>query len=101
MTPSRRSTDEDDDDYSGHRRGMAVRVLNGHTRWIVGAVGVTGISLLAYFARQDRDLVQKQLDMAVSRSYENSQAIAVMNSRFDEILRRLEEIKTEMQGKRK
>jgi len=100
MTPSRRSTDGDDDDHSGDRRD-AVRVLNGHTRWIVGAVGVTGISLLAYFARQDRDLVQKQLDMAVSRSYENSQAIAVMNSRFDEILRRLEEIKTEMQGKRK
>jgi len=100
MTPSRRSTDGDDDDHSGDRRD-AVRVLNGHTRWIVGAVGVTGISLLAYFARQDRDLVQKQLDMAVSRSYENSQAIAVMDSRFDEILRRLEEIKTEMQGKRK
>jgi len=100
MTPSRRSTDGDDDDHSGDRRD-AVRVLNGHTRWIVGAVGVMGLSLLAYFARQDRDLVQKQLDLAVSQGYGNSQAIAVMNQRFDEVMRRLEEIKTEMQDKRK
>jgi len=100
MALSRRSTDGDDDDHSGDRRG-AVRVLNGHSRWIVGAVGVMGLSLLAYFARQDRDLVQKQLDLAVSQGYGNSQAIAVMNQRFDEVMRRLEEIKTEMQDKRK
>lgn len=63
MAPPRRRTDEDDRDYTPERGVPSLRgrsPLNGHTKWVVGAVGTLIIMALVALVSRDRLQIDRE-----------------------------------------
>ena len=85
MAPPRRQTDDSEEDYRKLRGGS--RPFNGHTRWVVGAVGAGILGALYFFAVADRDgfldrtaKAQARADAAYALAAESDKQIAVIRA---------------------
>lgn len=85
MTPPRRQDDGDQDDYRKLRGGS--RPFNGHTKWIIAAVGAGILGALYFFAVADRDgfldrtaRAQARADAAFALAAESDKQIAVIRA---------------------
>lgn len=104
MGSPRRQTDSEEEDYTSHRGG---RLLNGHTRWVIGAVSAGILSLSAFLLVNDRNGIEKRLENAERRDdtfqVTLQQALQVQaatnaetQARWGEIQRTLLELKADL-----
>lgn len=104
MAPPRRSSDNEDEDYSRNRR--AGGIFNGHTKWVVGVVSAGIVSALTFLIVLDRQAIDRritaleQLTMQLARQQDAQAAEA--RARWEEIQRSLSRIETAVEnGRRK
>lgn len=102
----RRATDSEQEDYRSQRHildPVVLRPLNGHTRWIVAAVGAAILSLAGWGILNDRAQIDRRLLQAETERSEFRQTmlenrLAIMQNQTEskafreEVLRRLDVI---------
>jgi len=104
MAPSRRRTDDTEDDYRKLRGGGP---FNGHTKWVVGVVSAGIVTVLGWLLANDRNGFDRRLNAVeahvvavetLTRTTQASQQSHDLQSeaRWDEIKRTLSEIKADV-----
>lgn len=104
MGTPRRASDNEGEDYSKARSGGP---FNGHTKWIVGAVGTLMLTALVTLAGRDRATIDREqgiqntrldtIERLVGDLATNQAAQAASNGAFrEEVLRSLGEIKADV-----
>ena len=82
--PYRRASDDEGEDYRARRKTYPVLVqrLNGHTKWVVGAVSTAILAVAAWGIQSDHASIIKRIEAGeVERTELRSQLILVLRDR--------------------
>jgi len=88
MAPSRRSSDDEEADYTRVRGGVMAK-LNGHTKWVVGAVSAAILFLAGGYVNDAIAQIRKSTEVNQRQDVD----IATMHIVLERIDKNVEELK--------